>query len=81
MALDADYRPGAFNVKMLEYSDPSISANAVSTFSGLGLPTLGAFIDFIKDRGIHQMSFLPYGQGWKGCRDFMYVCIHYCPKL
>lgn len=67
-----DFYPGTLYVKLLPYESKSLAANKVSKFSTLNVATLGDFIDFIKHRKIHEMSFVGYGEAWKGCRDFMY---------
>ncbi|GJJ09760.1 hypothetical protein Clacol_003984 [Clathrus columnatus] len=71
MEMFKHYFPGILHVKILGYDAPSTAAIKFSVFTGLDFATLGDFVDFLIIRNLHQMFFLGYGRGWKGCRDFI----------
>ncbi|KAI6004755.1 hypothetical protein EDD15DRAFT_2359540 [Pisolithus albus] len=71
MAMGSDYYPGTLYVKLLRYDGRSLACNKFSTFTDLKFTTLGAFVDFLVDEKLHQMSLLRCSMAWKGCRDFM----------
>lgn len=66
-------------VKLLKYDGKSMAANKIAEFSNLDFATLSDFIDFVKGRKLHEMSFMGYGQAWKGCRHFM--CVKFSPSF
>jgi hypothetical protein len=66
-----DYFPGTLYVKLLKYEGKSTAANKVTKFNNLNLANLGDFVDFIKGKKLHEMSFIGYGEAWKGCRHFI----------
>lgn len=71
MAMGSDYYPGTLYIELLRYDGRSLACNKFSTFPDLEFTTLGAFVDFLVGKKLHQMSFLSYGMAWKGCRDFI----------
>ncbi|KIY63820.1 hypothetical protein CYLTODRAFT_446381 [Cylindrobasidium torrendii FP15055 ss-10] len=66
-----DFYPGILNVRILLYAGKSNATNKMVSFPGLTMDTLGDFVDFVKNQGLHEMLFVGYGNAWKGCRHFI----------
>ena len=75
------YAPGELCVKLLPYSTNTTSSTYSPEIAVLGTRTLGDFLDVAVAARMLPFKFLDLPTAYKGCRDFMFVLLHFsCPS-